>query len=729
MPTLTQLCGLLVAVLLFLPLSSLLIRLASGSSTGMKCSLVLVFASSLWFFSVRHHQDLYRGLDTTMYANIAKAFRAGVPAIRIDEAFAAIPVEASDAFLYKKHPAGPTHRKSHDKAFFIYGDGVSRPWFLIMYPLVASTMPDGFFVPLLGALWLSLLFAACCRGHAAAGIGVFLAIVFATPYPLWFFRGEYAEVAGSVLLASTLLSHSLRPLKRPAEFAVVAFLLGLATAFHRSVFLLALPIVLLLFAEAGMPRNRMAVVLGFSVGLMILVLETRFVSGPRGDWTQVISTDSEEFSRGLMWLGFHTQYLLPKSFVYFATGLMPFLNSLGFLAPLLFLAGCLAIFRDKRSNLARKALPFLLVWGLVVCITRLGRDGYSEKIVGVWNFRRPFPGVILILSMIAVPLSGLAAGCLSKFRQRARLSSRRVNAAAVLAAAILCAICVARNPVAYFAVDGRGSREIAAEIGAELGRVKPDLVVFDYFLHHLPFVFDGRFMTLGVGEYSHDSWGTAEEWLAGLARTQRVAVVSSWTPPNAEKDLEFTEIGKFDREYDGVVSKSFLDAVVGKRRVVNTLMLARLRDGAAGAAEGGQSTFSLPFDGGPLGMRGEWVAAPRGGMWSSSSSGFVGPLPSTGHPVEAVVETSWLPPKGAPATREVTIACNAGGATFTIGEGRATNTLVFASDVPSNGGAFGEYHVSVDPLFDPSQYGIAGFPDDLGVVFHSVEMHPAPLGD
>ena len=155
-------------------------------------------------------------------------------------------------------------------------------------------------------------------------------------------------------------------------------------------------------------------------------------------------------------------------------------------------------------------------------------------------------------------------------------------------------------------------------------------------------------------------------------------------------------------------------------------MLARCRDADVSAANVAPAPFSLPFDGGPLGMRGDWVAAPRGGMWSRPSSGFVGPLPSAGHPVEAVVETSWMPPKGAPATREVTIDCAAGRATFTVGEGRATNTLVFASDTPSNGGAFGEYHVSTAPLFAPSQYGIGGFPDDLGVVFHSVAMHPAP---
>lgn len=726
MQTHTQFFAFFAAALVFLPLAFLVFRVLRGTPARLKCVLAVVFLSSLAFFCSRHHQDLYRGLDNVMYANIAKAFRGGTQAVRADTFFSSIPEKAASAFLVQK--TKNWRRRSHDKAFVISPDGLSRPWFMLMHPLVASSLPEGLFVPLLGAVWLSLLFLVCCRGGGVPGIGVFLVLVFATPYPMWFFRDDYAEVAGSMLVATALLSHSAKPLAHPAEFALAAFLAGLASAFHRSTLLLALPVALLLFAEAGTWRNRIAVAAGFGVGLLALFLETKYVSAPYGDWTRIAPAAPHKAAGSVAAVASSPNAASPKPTDYaacFALGLKPSLASLGVLAPPLFLAGWLAVFRGKRAGLARKAFPFLLLGALGACICRLGQDAYVGNIVGVWNFRRIFPFVIACISLFAMPLSALAAGILGK-----TCAPRRGNALAIASAAILGSLCIAKNPVAYFAVDGKGCRGIAAAVGRELERLEPDLVVFDYFLHHLPFAFDGRFAALGVGEQSHDAWGPAEEWLAAVARTQCVAVVSSWTPPPAEKDLLFSHVRRFDFEYEGVLSKSFWDAAIAKRKMANTVMLAQCREGNAAETERDGIPFPLPFDGGPIGLRGRWKAAPRGGMWSRPAAAFVGPLPRADHPVEAVVETSWTPPEGAPATREVAIACPGSRAAFTVGEGRSTNTLLFVrKDAMPNGaetgnGGFGEYRVSVKPLFDPAQHGIDGFPKDLGIVFHSVTMKP-----
>ncbi|MBP5788281.1 MAG: hypothetical protein J6Y19_10765, partial [Kiritimatiellae bacterium] len=507
MQTQTQFFRFLAAALVFLPLLFLVLRTASGTPRRLKCALAAVFASSLLFFCTFHHQDLYRGLDNAMYANIAKAFRSGVQAVRVDTFFSSIPEKAAHAFVLQKSKTW--HKKSHDKAFVLSPDGLSRPWFMLMHPLVASALPEDLFVPLLGAIWLTLLFLVCCRGTGvAAGVGVFCVLVFATPYPMWFFRDDFAEVSGSMLVATALLSHSAKPLKHPAEFAVAAFLVGLATAFHRSTLLFAVPVALLFFAEAGSWKSRLAVAAAFGIGLLALWLETRYVSAPYGDWTRIVPKEPHKGSTAVKVIHKSTKYVVPKSpdyFASFAQGLKPAAKSLGFPALTLFLAGTFSLFRGKRPGIVRKALPFVLLWVLCACICRLGKDAHTGHIVGVWDFRRIFPCVIVLVSLFAAPLAELVAALLAKIR----LAARWKKASVVAVAALLCTLCIARNPTAYFAVDGKGNREFADEIGAELEQLKPDLVVFDYFLHHLPFVFDGRFTALGIDERKHGSWGAA----------------------------------------------------------------------------------------------------------------------------------------------------------------------------------------------------------------------------
>ena len=79
----THLFAILAFALVFLPMAFLYVRAVVGMTARQKMALVAVFATSLLFFSVRFHHDLYRGLDTVIYANMAKAFRSGIQAIRV----------------------------------------------------------------------------------------------------------------------------------------------------------------------------------------------------------------------------------------------------------------------------------------------------------------------------------------------------------------------------------------------------------------------------------------------------------------------------------------------------------------------------------------------------------------------------------------------------------------------------------------------------------------------
>lgn len=724
MQTLTPLFSALAAILVFLPLLFLLVRTMPGTSLRLKWVSVAIFSASFLFLALCRHQTLYSGLDNQIYPIIEKAFRHGVQAVHRDTFFASIPQEVSDAFLCPRKNSS----QSHDMAFKFARDGFSRPWYMVMYPLVASRFPDGLFVPLLGAVWTMLLFLGCCRGRGAAGISVFLLCFFATAYPLWLFRDECAEVAGAALIASVILSHSTRPLNRPLEFAIAAFLVGLSTAFHKSILLLALPMAFLLFVEGKTRRNRLAVAIAFVAGLLVLVLETRYVGDPHDNWTQVLPTTPQASSRGAKLMrGYLLRYVLPKSgtnFAYFTRALQPTLDSLGITALLLFFSGCIAVFRDKRSNWARKILPFVLLWPLFSSIGRLGRDATVGRIAGVWDFRRIFPCVLVYLSLFATPLSDLVACLLEREWPWPKITFRKRTALVVVAAAFLGIACIMRNPVAYFAVDGKGSREIADEIRAELGKLEPDLVVFDFFRHHLPFAYDGNFKVLGISKRSPEKWEAVEKWLADVAQTQRVVLVSSWTPPSGEKDLLFDHVRTIDRDYESVKSKRFMDAVIDKNNIRNTILLARPRNQEADSPRNQEFPFTLTFDGSPLGLRGSWGPMKRHSTWSLPMSGFIAPFPRTGHPLDVIAVTTWEPPAGAPTNREVCIEGPGFQTTFTVGDGQTTNTFVLASDIPSDSWEIGEYQISTSFLFDPTQYGIRGYPKDLGVKFHSITLKP-----
>lgn len=717
MQTLTPLFSALAAALVFIPLLFLVLRTLPGTAKGVKWASAAVFAASFLFLAVFHHQTLYSGLDNEMYPIIAKAFRHGVQAVHRDTFFEAIPREAASAFL-----RGTRSTSSHDRAFVITEDGLSRPSYMVLYPLVASRFPDGLFVPLLGAVWMTLLFLVCCRGAGAAGIAVFLLSLFATAYPLWFFRDECAEVAGAALIASIFLSHSTRSLGRPWEFALAAFLAGFSMAFHRSVLLLALPLAFLLFVEGTTRRNRVSVAIGFALGALILVLETRYVSAPYGDWTQVSPAAPQDGGGGLQQLlRGPLKLVLPDARVHFMRGLRPTLGSLGFVSCLFFLAGCFAVFRDKRSNWVRKALPIFLLWVLYVSIGRIGGDWFF---VGIWNLRRIFPCVLVFLSLFAIPLSSLLKDLLERKWPWPGIASPRRTAWVVATAAFLGIACIMRNPLAYFAVEGRGSRDIVDEIDTELEKLEPDLVVFDYFRHHLPFVFDGRFKALGISDHSPEKWEAVEKWLADVAQTQRVVLVSAWTPPGGEKDLLFEHVRTIDRDYEIVESRRFMDAVIGTENIKNTILLVRPRSQVAGSIQDREFPFSLRFDGSPFGRRGNWGPLKRQSMWTRPMCGFIAPLPRAGHPLDATVVTIWEPPKGAPATRGVCLSGPGFQTTFTVGEGQTTNTIVLESGIPSDSWQIGEYEISTEVLFDPAQYGIRRYPHDLGVKFHSVTLNP-----
>ena len=245
---------------------------------------LILFAGTSFFFRIPH-SDLYTGLDVSMYARMAHLFARGESAKSRDTAFASVPENVRPLLLYREGG-----RLTRDGVFEINtATCETKPFFVPTLPYAAAAasrigVPPVYFVPLLGVLWLAVLFVCAAIGRANGGGTtplIVAALYMTTAWPVWFLRGFYPEAAGGALLG---ISIALRE-KRSASVAFFAgLLLGLAVSFHYSLCVLALPIAFCALLRGGGKLRALALILGGAVGTLPLVLITKFVCQPYGDF-------------------------------------------------------------------------------------------------------------------------------------------------------------------------------------------------------------------------------------------------------------------------------------------------------------------------------------------------------------------------------------------------------------------------------------------------------------
>lgn len=769
----------LAAILFFGALLLFAGRLLAPRHVAAQGAALAIALAAGAFFCFCHHQDILSGLDSASYAILADDIRAGVPLAGDDALYSSVPRKIAGAFLYRPRSAAGSRRLRMTRSLAHElrknrGGGFShRPFYMPAHSLAAAGSRLGrCFMPVAGTLFVAVLLLAAIRassedGRTAFGLVAAFAALSATAYPAWFFRGDYAEAAASVLVLSALVSHLARPFRSAAAFATAGFAIAFSLSFHLTALLLAGPAALLLLFDSAGGRRRTVLLAGLLAGFLPLWLTTRFLCAPYGDWTRLASlrllvmagaehaamagalavltvlcvaaaalassaalrSRAVRLIRAVPFAAWIALALAPAVLLAFVPGdtgakfrLALAFGAKSLRAPALLLA-ILLLAALRRAPRRLTILAVLFAWGACVFLLVFGQEAFATRgpSTGIWGYRRLLPPVLAFASLFAIA-AGHAA---SSLRHRAW---RRLAIAALLVAALANPL---RSPIAYFAVngegmwipiDGYGTDDFVREMRSEIDSLGADLVVFDYFPHHVPFAAEGR-PVLGVAPHAYGRWGGVADWLAKKARSGNVWLASSYALPETEELFAFADERSFPMERWTVKGKTFLDAQTA--RDVANITLARIVP--IGNSDSTPQEQNLAFDGSPVGLRGNWTKAGRGGMWSREGAGFVAPLPQPG--VAAVVELDfeWTPPADGPQSQLLRIDYpgNPCMAVLRVSAGRHTVKTEFVSEKPLP--AVGTYTVSAPRPFDPVKFGMKGYPSDLGAVFRSVRVKLEPI--
>lgn len=755
--------------------------LASRSFAAQGAALALAAAAGV-FFCERHHQDILSGLDSAAYAILADDLRAGVPLAGADSLYSSVPPEIAEAFLYRpRFVAGSpslrlTRSLAHELREKPEGGFSHRPFYMPAHSMaVAGSRLGRCFMPVAGAFFTALLLLAAIRvssedGRTAFGLFPAVAALVVTAYPAWFFRGDYAEAAASVLVLSALASHLAKPFRSASSFAIAGFAVAFSMSFHLTALLLAGPVALLLLFDASVCRRRMALFAGLVAGFAPLWLTTRFLCAPYGDWTRLSMLRVLVFSatehaamagalavlaalcvavaalscssslrlrasrlvRAMPFAAWLALAFLPAVLLAFAPGdigakfrLALVFGAKSLRAPALLFAaiGIAALYRAPRREIL---LAVLFAWSACVFLLVFGQESFATHgpATGIWGYRRLLPPVLAFATLFAFAAGGVCGTvpCLGAPSEDGRTAFGQRSRLAIAAFLVFALANPLRSPDAYFAVNGEGAESCVREMRANIDSLDANLVVFDYFPHHVPFAAEGR-PVLGLAPHAYGRWPKVADWLAEKAKGGKVWFASSYGLPETEERLVFADPRVFPVERRVVKGKSFLDAQLVSAVATNTL--ARLVPVGAGFAE--PTEQNLSFDGSPVALRGNWTKAGRGGMWSREGAGFAAPLPQPGEAAVVELDVAWTPPEGGPESQLLRIDYpgNPYIAVVKIKSGRHTVKTEFVSEKPLP--AVGIYTVSAPRPFDPSQYGMKGYPSDLGAIFLGVRVKLEPI--
>ena len=711
---------------------------------------LLALAGSGWLLT-HSHEDSFTGLDNMAYRKMARAFDGGRGFFDPDPVLPALPPSLRRAVLYR---SGSQTRPTRDLSFQLDApDGrATRPFFMPSLPLAAAGLPwlaPDLLPPLLASLawWLLLLAGAAAGG--GWGLAAVLALVLATPWPLWFARGFYPDGSGSLILGGLIAAVAIRPLDRAVLRFVAGFALGFSAALHPTLLLVALPLAGVLMLER--PRVRESVLLagGCLLGLLPFWWMTRTICHPYGDWTRL--------DRLVALLGATREHALLAASLLLLTVLAGGALALGFhsaararlrrldarlrpwgwaavsLAPLLLIA-CLpgspgATLREgARAVWTGIRVPgALLLLGGGAAVLRQGRPARERILLaalawlslfflflkglevpaGIWSLRRFLPVLLPLLALLAAPL---AAAC---------ASLRSIGRRAVVAALLLIAgtANLARWPAAFLQVNEAGATAWTTRVAQSLGPER--LVVFDYFPHSAPYAGNPQTRVLGLGETTRAQWPELAGWLAGVARTSEVWIATSYMPAGIEEDLRLEPVLAVTGRFPVVKSRHFLPADRGERLVSHGFLKA-----VPVTADTPPTLQEKVLDGGPLGLRGPWGAVRARGMWTRQGSAIIGPYPAAGTMVRFEAEVEWTPPEPSWERQRLFVAPPWGGEPLvcTVTSGVATVSGRWTVPPVAERTPTGRYRFSVERPYDPRAYGQRGYDADLGVLLRRVTI-------
>ena len=707
---------------------------------------------------LRPHGDTFTALDHSGYRLMAYAFSEGRAANGEDRTLLELPAEIrQDCTLLPR----TEERNTRDRSFLLKSDqtGETEPFFYPVLPFGAAALqkiwPWGgldLFVPLIGLAFAWALLATGFRLGGIAGLCLAAALFLGTPLPAMLLRGFYAEVCGAALLALAALHWMVLPQGKPVSLAAYVAL-GLAPAFHPVLIVVSLPLLAALVASGRESSRRwMAGLLLFAAGLALLAWVTARICAPYGSirWENLAfnfkASQSHQVADVFM-LGFGLAFagllfwrlLNPASFEsglarlrpgargWLALGLVPLALALlawresprvwmglldlwsgvGVPFSVLVAASALALILSAGAGRAR------FVAGVALAVLPVFAYLKGAEQMGMWSERRLAPFVLLLVVALLVPAARWAG---------ARWGNKPFSLAGIgLLVLILGGANLVRWPAPYWVRQESGALSRVVGLKERMGN---RFVLFDYLPDSFPFAVDGKTRAVGWnGRAQAGSWDILMTWLQRKAGTEEVWCVSSYSSPGLEEGIRLVPLFTEKISVVRVHSKQALPAL--RRESERKLEFLRVEP----AGDGPLSLFKT-MDGGPLALRGDWgpvrpLAFPDGrsvqGQWTREGSGIVGPVPRTGR-----VRMTWVASSGQKGkSQRVKIVPPWGekhAVWVDVAPDLAEQEVWFSVPAGTSSNRTGIYRFYVAEPYDPARDGQGGYPSDLGVLIHRVQM-------
>ncbi len=738
---------------------------ACRKSRALAITAIIALATFGTFLAMRPHNDTFCGLDCSAMKELAVAFSAGRTMTGPDKVLASVPQSLQKAFWYRSATGA---RPTRDLSFQLADGSPSRtvPFFTPFLPLAAagSGMPLHF-PALLATLWFAILLSACIGKGGRAGISIAAALLLATPWPCWFFRGFYTECVGTLLATAALISALSRRMRNPVSFAIAGFALGFAVSVHPILVAVSAPIAIALLPSISRRCHAPALIVGCAAGFAPGWYVTRNICQPYGNWTnpETLATIFRAAPEhrvlmiaaaiacliGIALLGFVlttrgrsmavTAYDRIDVRGRFALALIPAAMMLAAVvacahgpAPIREFAqahvGTLA--KGAASVWTGIRIPCALLWCIatyVLAWDKRQRPAFAALVgiafasllfifikgievpVGIWSERRFLPIAITLTAILA---PALAIDCV-----RLPRATRAVTCIGILALGLVSPI---RWTQAYIGINEQDANKFCKAFRDTFDREGRPLTVFDYFPHAVPYMASLEYPVLGLSAKSPERWPEVAGWIAQVASTGDVCVATSYASTTLEEGFALEDIYISGGRFPIVAGahNDFLPVSLGAKCVDNRLM--RVMPLKNGAPFFGQDKV---LDGGPIGLRGPWGATKNGGTWTRQGSGIVGPVPPSGT-VSITIDASWFPPEPAWSNQTLKITAPWGeAASIDIhGDHQVETIEMEVHDGTSQKQPTGIYQFAVERPYDPAKFGLRGYDSDLGVFLYRAQI-------
>ena len=625
----------------------------------------------------------FTGLDDSAQCALARSLEKGAPLVFHDDAFAAVPPEVRPALLYR-----PAARKTRDLAHQVHPHTfVSRPFFQPFLPWLRAHVPG---LPAALAVVTALLVAfypfrspefrttipnVLARFWLIIGGG--LALI---PWLLHFPTGPYAEGPATLLamLALTLVFFCGRT--RAPTGIVEGLLLGLAATFHPTLAIYAVPIVLFSILRRGSWRHTFELAFGAVLGLAPLVLSTRYIAAPYGNFLDPATLRQMiQGSADIQALVLALAAALPIGIALLAFAHSPrpraaaarprfriavalasaFVIALALLLTLLHPAARRALAIDRDDILLAiphivAAVAMTLVWrrpatcALLAGCTLAALPFFviqgQEVHVGIWSLRRALPPFAIL------PLAAFL-GAFERDAEEAasKALSRRRNLFQIGWLLLLMPLLLVQMKRMRHG-ETRGELGATALVDAVDARLQPGaLYLFERIPEAAPFAgIPGR-EVFGLNDRLSNELGHAAvvRWLRDEAAKRPVYVVAlrEVAVPIPEDGIVLVPEGE---PVSGTLRRAYGKTFHDARMTSTTRVFSFLRvwptDAPEARAALAAGTLLAPGAASPFGLApGAWDLPRRGreGRWAADGAAFWGRIPAPGETIRFHIRASW----------------------------------------------------------------------------------------